>query len=413
MNSRLGEPRSDRGEASDLTYPVGFLVMTSFRELLATTKAQIVEVDPATADRAITDGAILLDVREPDEVAQGAVPGSVHVVRGNLEAQIESRLSDKSAKVIVMCAGGARSAFAAKTLQELGYGDVASMEGGFNRWKDEGRPFAIPTVLNPDQRNRYSRHLLLPEVGEQGQQRLLDSRVLLLGAGGLGSPAALYLAAAGVGTLGIIDMDSVDETNLQRQILHNRERLGERKVESARKTLTALNPDVDIITYDTRLGADNVLDILDGFDVVIDGADNFVSRYLLNDASVKLGLPVVHGSIFRFEGQVTVFDPISGPTYRDFLPQPPPPELAPSCSEAGVLGVLPGIIGSLQALEAIKLLLGVGDPLIGRLLTFDALELSFREYKLKADPANEVTHANRDRIEITELDELCRPNLAG
>ena len=387
--------------------------MTSFRELLAVTRSQIKEVDPATASDALTAGAVLLDVREPDEIAQGVVPGSIHIVRGNLEAQVESRLPDKSAAVVVMCAGGTRSAFAARTLQELAYTDVVSMDGGFNRWKDEGRSWQIPSMLSADQRNRYSRHLLLPEVGEEGQKRLLGSRVLLLGAGGLGSPAALYLTAAGVGTLGIVDMDSVDESNLQRQILHNRDRVGERKVDSARTTLAALNPDVDIVTFDTRLAADNVEAILEGFDVVIDGADNFVSRYLLNDASVKLGIPVVHGSIFRFEGQVTVFDPLRGPTYRDFLPQPPPPELAPSCSEAGVLGVLPGIIGSLQALEVIKLLLDVGDPLIGRLLTFDALELSFREYKLNPDPANEVTWANRDRIEVVELDGVCAPSVGA
>ncbi|MDH3299866.1 MAG: molybdopterin-synthase adenylyltransferase MoeB, partial [Acidimicrobiia bacterium] len=323
------------------------------------------------------------------------------------------RLPDKSVPVVVMCAGGTRSAFAARTLQDLGYVDVVSMEGGFNRWKNEDRSWEIPAVLSADQRNRYSRHLLLPEVGDDGQKRLLDSRVLLLGAGGLGSPAALYLTAAGVGTLGIVDMDSVDESNLQRQILHNRDRVGQRKVESARRTLAALNPDVEIVTFDTRLAADNVEEILAGFDVVIDGADNFVSRYLLNDASVKLGIPVVHGSIFRFEGQVTVFDPRRGPTYRDFLPQPPPPELAPSCSEAGVLGVLPGIIGSLQALEAIKLLLDIGDPLIGRLLAFDALELTFREYKLNPDPANEVTWANRDRIEVVELDGVCAPSVGA
>ncbi len=387
--------------------------MTSFRELLAATRTKIREVDPATASGALDAGAVLLDVREPDEISQGAVPGSVHIVRGNLEAQVESALTDKSTPIVVMCAGGTRSAFAAMTLQELGYADVVSMDGGFNRWKDEGRPWEIPALLSADQRNRYSRHLLLPEVGDDGQKRLLGSRVLLLGAGGLGSPAALYLAAAGVGTLGIIDMDSVDESNLQRQILHNRDRVGERKVESARKTLTALNPDVEIVTFDTRLSAGNVEAILDGFDVVVDGADNFVSRYLLNDASVKLGIPVVHGSIFRFEGQVTVFDPRRGPTYRDFLPQPPPPELAPSCSEAGVLGVLPGVIGSLQALEAIKLLLGIGDPLIGRLLAFDALELTFREYKLKPDPANEVTWANRDRIEVVELEGVCAPTVGA
>ncbi len=243
-----------------------------------------------------------------------------------------------------------------------------------------------------------------------GQLRLLDSRVLLLGAGGLGSPAALYLAAAGVGTIGIIDMDVVDESNLQRQILHNMERVGDRKVDSAKKTLTALNPDVDVVTYDVRLGADNVMDILEGWDVIVDGTDNFPTRFLVNDASVKLGIPVVHGSIFRFEGMVTVFDPRRGPTYRDMVPEPPPAELAPSCAEAGVLGVLPGIIGSLQAIETIKLLLELGDSLVGRLLAYDSLEQSFREYKVQRDPANEVTWDNRDRIVIAELDELCMPH---
>lgn len=386
--------------------------MTSFRELLAATKSAITETDPAGAEAAIAAGATLLDVREPDETAQGVVPGSVVIVRGNLEAQVEARIPGKDTEVIVMCAGGVRSAFAAKTLSELGYSNVTSMDGGFNRWKDEGRAWVTPKTLDADQRNRYSRHLLLPEVGEEGQRTLLDSKVLLLGAGGLGSPAALYLAAAGVGTIGIIDMDVVDESNLQRQILHNRERLGERKVDSAKKTLTAMNADVDVITHDVRLGADNIMDIIRGYDVVIDGADNFPSRYLLNDASVKLGIPVVHGSIFRFEGQVTVFDPLDGPTYRDLLPEPPPPELAPSCSEAGVLGVLPGIVGSIQALEAIKLLLDLGDSLRGRLLAFDALEMSFREYRLNVDPANEVTHANRDLIKIAELDGLCAPQLS-
>jgi molybdopterin/thiamine biosynthesis adenylyltransferase len=386
--------------------------MTSFRELLAATKSAINETDPAEAEAKIAAGATLIDVREPDETAQGVVPGSVLIVRGNLEAQVESRLPDKNTELVVMCAGGVRSAFAAKTLAELGYSNVTSMDGGFNRWKDEGRAWEAPKTLNADQRNRYSRHLLLPEVGEEGQQKLLDAKVLLLGAGGLGSPAALYLAAAGVGTLGIVDMDVVDESNLQRQILHNQERVGERKVDSASKTLTAMNPDLEVITFDTRLSADNVLDILAGFDVVIDGADNFPSRYLLNDASVKLGIPVVHGSIFRFEGQVTVFDPLDGPTYRDLLPQAPPPELAPSCSEAGVLGVLPGIVGSIQALEAIKLILGLGDSMRGRLLAFDALEMSFREYRLNVDPANEVTYTNRDLIKIAELDGLCAPQLS-
>jgi len=388
--------------------------MATFRELLSKTKSEISEITTAVAQQRseAEPNAVVLDVREPDEWEQGAVPGSIHIPRGHLESQIENRIPDKTTPLIVLCAGGVRSAFAAKTLGELGYADVVSVEGGFGRWKDEGRPWRVPSVLSPQQRNRYHRHLLLPEVGIDGQQKLLNARVLLLGAGGLGSPAALYLAAAGVGTIGIIDMDVVDESNLQRQILHNIDRVGEPKVDSAKKTLTLLNPDVNVVTFDTRLSAANVLDILADFDVVVDGADNFPSRYLLNDASVKLGIPVVHGSIFRFEGQVTVFDPRNGPTYRDLLPQPPPAEFAPSCAEAGVLGVLPGIIGSIQALEAIKLILGLGDSLSGRILAFDALELSFREFKLRVDPDNEVTYDNRDRIGIADLDGLCMPHVA-
>ena len=386
--------------------------MASFRELLQQAKAEIREVDTADASRLLADGWTLLDVREPDEYEQGAIPGSVHIARGQLESSIENRVADRSTPLVAMCAGGVRSAFAAVTLAHLGYRDVVSMDGGFNKWKDEGREWLRPQTLTPDQRNRYQRHLLVPEVGEEGQLKLLAAKVLLLGAGGLGSPAAMYLAAAGVGTLGIIDMDVVDESNLQRQILHNIDRVGDRKVDSAKKTLTALNPDVNVVTYDTRLGADNIMDILEGYDVVVDGADNFPSRYLLNDASVKLGIPVVHGSIFRFEGQITVFDPRNGPTYRDMLPEPPPPEMAPSCAEAGVLGVLPGIVGSVQALEAIKLILGVGDSLSGRLVAFDALEMSFREFKLRIDPSNQVTYDNRDRIEVVELDGLCMPALS-
>ena len=386
--------------------------MASFRDLLKQAKSQIREVDPEGAEALVGDGALLLDVREPDEFEQGAVPGSLHIARGNLESHIEGRVTDRNRPIVVMCAGGTRSVFAAKTLGELGYRDVVSMEGGFNRWKDEGRAWQKPRTLTPDQRSRYHRHLLLPEVGEAGQLKLLNARVLLLGAGGLGSPAAMYLAAAGVGTIGIVDMDIVDESNLQRQILHNIDRIGERKVDSAKKTLTAINPDVNVIAYDTRLGADNIMSILsEGWDVIVDGADNFPSRYILNDASVKLGIPVVHGSIFRFEGQVTVFDPRRGPTYRDLLPEAPPAEFAPSCAEAGVLGILPGIVGCIEALEAIKIILDLGDPLIGRLLTFDAQELTFREYRLKKDPDNEVTWENRDRIEVVELDGLCMPHL--
>src|SRR5690242_14320606 len=383
--------------------------MPSFRELLATTKANIREIDPAEAERRL-DSATFLDVRELDEYEQGMVPGSVFIPRGHLESQVENKIPNRDAPVVVYCAGGTRSAFAAKTLEELGFQDVVSMAGGFGRWKNEGRPWITPQTLTPEQRNRYGRHILLPEVGESGQQKLLESKVLLLGAGGLGSPAALYLAAAGVGTLGIVDMDVVDASNLQRQILHNIDRIGERKVDSAKKTLTALNPDVDVVTYDVRFGADNVLDILDGYDVVVDGTDNFPTRYLLNDASLVKRIPVVHGSIFRFEGQVSVFKPYEGPCYRCFLPEPPPPEMAPSCAEAGVLGVLPGIVGSIQALETIKLLLDLGDPLIGRLLAYDALEQSFRTFKVRRDPTCPSCGEDAGPIVIAEYDQHCLPH---
>ena len=387
--------------------------MSSFRELLADAKAKITEIDTQTAADKIASGrVVVLDVREPDEFEQGALPVVVHIPRGHLEAQVESKIVDKSSPVIVYCAGGVRSAFAAKTMQELGYSQVLSMGGGFGKWKDEGRPWSTPAILSPEQRNRYQRHVLLPEVGVEGQAKLLASKVLLLGAGGLGSPAAMYLAAAGVGTLGIVDMDVVDASNLQRQILHNLDRVGDRKVDSAKKTLTMLNPDVNVVTYDTRLSAENVVEIISGYDVIVDGADNFPSRYLLNDASVKLGIPVVHGSIFRFEGMVSVFHPKLGPTYRDMVPVPPPAELAPSCAEAGVLGVLPGIVGSIQALEALKLLLELGDSLIGRILTIDTTEMSFRTFNLKRDPQNAVTFDNREKIQVRDLDGACAPWLS-
>ena len=386
--------------------------MASFRDLLAQAKSAITEVDTADAATRIERGVIVLDVREPDEYEQGALPSALHIPRGHLEAQIETKIVDKSAPIVVYCAGGARSAFAAKTLAELGYTDVVSMAGGFGKWKDEGRAWKTPATLNAEQKIRYQRHLLLPEVGIEGQAKLLASKVLMLGAGGLGSPAALYLAAAGVGTIGIVDMDEVDASNLQRQILHNIDRVGDRKVDSAKKTLTMLNPDVNVVTYDTRLEANNIMEIIKGYDVIVDGADNFPSRYLLNDASVKLGIPVVHGSIFRFEGMVTVFDPKNGPTYRDMVPEPPPAELAPSCAEAGVLGVLPGIVGSIQALETIKLLLGLGEGLVGRILAVDTTEMEFRTFKLRVDPNNVVTYANRDRIEVRDLDGLCAPWLS-
>ena len=386
--------------------------MPTFRDLLAAAKAEIREVDTADAERLLADqpSTMVLDVREADEYEQGALPGAVHIPRGFLESQIENRAPDRDAPVLVYCAGGTRSAFAARTLGELGYSDVVSLAGGFNKWKNENRDWSTPRTLSPEQRNRYQRHLLLPEVGEEGQQKLLDAKVLLLGAGGLGSPAALYLAAAGVGTLGIIDMDVVDESNLQRQILHNLDRIGERKVDSAKKTLTALNPDIDVVTYDVRLGADNVLDVIDGYDVIVDGTDNFPTRYLVNDASLVKRIPVIHGSIFRFEGQATVFAPFVGPCYRCLVPEPPPADLAPSCAEAGVLGVLPGIVGSIQAMEAIKIVLGLGEPLVGRLLSYDALEESFRTFKVNRDPECPACGPDAGEIVIAEYDELCMPH---
>ncbi len=385
--------------------------MPSVRDLLARVRAEIKEVEPSEAEARRGD-VLYLDVREADEYAQGALPGALHLPRGFLELQIEGLVPAKDRPIVIYCAGGVRSAFAAKSLEELGYRDVASMAGGFNRWKDEGRPWSVPRVLDADQRNRYQRHLLLPEVGEAGQRRLLDARVLLLGAGGLGSPAALYLAAAGVGTIGIVDMDVVDASNLQRQILHTLDRVGERKVDSAKAAIAALNPDVEVVTHHLRLGADNILEVLDGYDLVVDGTDNFPTRYLVNDASLVKRIPVVHGSIFRFEGQVTVFDPYNGPCYRCFVPEPPPPELAPSCAEAGVLGVLPGIIGSIEAVEALKILLGIGETLTGRLLSYDTLVQEVRTFTIRRDPDCPACSLDPSEIVIEEYDQLCMPHVS-
>jgi len=386
--------------------------LSTLNEMLAAVRRQIREVEPAEVEPRAAD-TVMLDVREAEEYSQGAIAGAVHVARGSLELEVEGRIPDKSKPVVVYRAGGVRSAFAAKTLAELGYSDVASMAGGFNRWKDEGHPWSTPRVLSDEQRNRYQRHLLLPEIGPSGQQKLLDSKVLVLGAGGLGSPASIYLAAAGVGTIGILDMDVVDRSNLQRQILHNSDRIGERKVESARKTLTALNPDVNVVTHDVRLGADNVVEIMSGYDLVVDATDNFPSRYLVNDAALLTRTTVVHGSIFRFEGQATVFQPYVGPCYRCLFPEPPPAEFAPSCAEAGVLGVLPGIIGSIQAVEAIKLLVGIGEPLVGRLLAYDALAEEFRSFSFRRDPACPACGELAGEIVIAEYDQLCRPHYAA
>jgi len=382
--------------------------MTTYRDYLADLKKRVAEATPQEVQELLRQDDIQLgDVREKNEWDEGHLPGAVFVPKSYLEQWVEDRLPRKDTPTVLYCAGGVRSVMAADVLQKLGYTNVISMSGGFNRWKDSGLPWTKPETLAPAQAQRYSRHLLIPEIGERGQLRLLASKVLLIGAGGLGSPAALYLAAAGVGTLGIVDSDVVDATNLQRQILHNTERLGRSKVDSARETITALNPDVTVVGYEERLTAANIDRVLAGYDLIVDGSDNFPTRYLVNDASVKHDIPVVHGSIYRFEGQVTVFKPHAGPCYRCLFHQPPPPELAPSCAEAGVLGVLPGIIGSIQASEAIKLLLGIGEPLIGRYLLFDALDTTFREVKLRRDPACPVCSAHPTITEYIDYEGFC------
>ncbi len=385
--------------------------MGSFGEMLAAAKAAISEVDGATAVAALGSGALLLDVRERTETNEGVVGGAILIPRGQLELQVESAIKDRLSNIVVMCAGGTRSALAAKTLNDMGYQNAVSLIGGFGQWKADGRPWAKPEGLNEAELSRYGRHLSLAEVGEVGQRKLLGAKILVVGAGGLGSPALLYLAAAGVGTIGIADGDTVDESNLQRQIIHTTPAVGNAKAASAAEAIRGLNPGVKVVQHPQHLDADNALEVMAGYDVIVDGADNFAARYLINDASVKLGIPVVHGSIFRFEGQVSVFDPNSGPTYRDLLAEPPPPELAPNCAEAGVIGVLPGVIGSIQALEAIKLILGIGDSLVGRLLVFDALDLEFHTYKIAIDPLNPVTRANADKIKIEAYDSSCRFHL--
>jgi molybdopterin/thiamine biosynthesis adenylyltransferase/rhodanese-related sulfurtransferase len=382
--------------------------MASYRELLQQVKGEIEEVDALRAQE-LLDSSVLVDVREEDEWTEGHIPGAVHVPRGFLESRIEQVAPDRSQTVVLYCAGGSRSAFATKTLEELGYENVVSLAGGFTDWKRNGLPTQLPVGLEPEQRSRYSRHILIPEVGVEGQLKLLASRVLLIGAGGLGSPASLYLAAAGVGRLGIVDDDRVDASNLQRQIAHSTERLGDWKADSAKQTIEALNPDVEVVTYKERITSENVDRILaDGWDVIVDGADNFPTRYLINDASVFHDIPVVHGSIFRFEGQVTVFKPHESPCYRCLFPTPPPPELAPSCAEGGVLGVLPGIIGSLQANEALKLSLGIGDTLAGRLLLFDALAAEFNEVTLRRDPNCPVCGEHPTITEYIDYVEFCQ-----
>jgi molybdopterin/thiamine biosynthesis adenylyltransferase/rhodanese-related sulfurtransferase len=378
-----------------------FAMSPSGAEFVRQVKSEITEVDPSEVHGLLGNGVALIDVRETEEFATGHLPGARHVPRGYLESRIEGAVPDRSQRVVLYCASGNRSALAAHTLQEdLGYEHVESMLGGITLWKDRGYEVDIPRAMTALQRERYSRHLLVPEVGEEGQRKLLDARVLLLGAGGLGSPVALYLAAAGVGTLGIVDDDAVDLSNLQRQVIHTTDRIGVSKVDSAEETIHALNPDVEVVKYATRLGAGNIMEIIEGWDIVVDGADNFPTRYLLNDATVRLGIPVVSASILGFDGQLSVFKPYEGPCNRCLYPVPPPADLAPSCGANGVLGVLPGTMGLLQATEVVKLIVGAGEPLVGRLLLYEALGATFTELKVRRDP--ECPVCSRPPEEITD-----------
>jgi sulfur-carrier protein adenylyltransferase/sulfurtransferase len=382
--------------------------MASGADVIRRAKEKIREVDPREvhdlSPNGSANGAVVVDVREQHEFEESHIPGAVHVPRGHLESRIEGAAPDKSQRVVLYCASGNRSVLAAETLQEmLGYENAESMAGGITLWKDRGYDVEVPRALTAEQRQRYSRHLLIPEIGLEGQMKLLDAKVLLLGAGGLGSPIALYLAAAGVGTLGLVDDDEVDLTNLQRQVAHTNDRVGVPKVDSAEQAIADINPDVEVVKYKTRLDASNVMDILDGYDVIVDGADNFPTRYLLNDASVRLRIPVVSASILGFDGQLAVFAPFEGPCYRCLYPTPPPAELAPSCGANGVLGVLPGTMGMLQATEVIKLIVGAGEPLIGRLLLYEALSETFTELKVKRDPDCPICSRDPDSISEEEM----------
>ncbi|MDQ3369770.1 MAG: molybdopterin-synthase adenylyltransferase MoeB [Myxococcota bacterium] len=385
--------------------------MPTFDTLLRELRGKTAEIDPATleSERSRGTSPALIDVREADEHAQGMIPGTVHIPRGFLEIRIERAVADRERPVVLYCASGTRSVLAARSLAELGYANVRTLAGGFTAWKRAGLPWEQPITLRPDQEARYSRHTMIPEIGIAGQLALLQAKVLCIGAGGLGSPSSMYLAAAGVGTLGMVDDDVVDASNLQRQILHPTDRVGTAKVDSAELTLRGLNPDVKVVKHRTRITSANALELIAGYDVVIDGADNFATRYLVNDSALRLGKPVVHASIFRFEGQLTVFPGGGSPCYRCLYPSPPPAEEAPSCAEAGVLGVLPGIMGVLQATEAIKLLLGLGDTLAGRLLVYDALKTRFRELKLRRDPTCPTCGDGVDRaaIPLIDYDQFC------
>ena len=371
---------------------------------LRSTLGEISSTELVSEARGVAPGPTIIDVREPDEYAAGAIPGARWIPRGFLESRIAAAAPDLAQPIVLYCAGGHRSLFATRSLGELGYTNVRSLADGFAGWKAAGQTWIVPAVLSTEQTQRYARHVMLPEVGLAGQQKLLGARVVCIGAGGLGSPAALYLAAAGVGTLVVIDDDIVDASNLQRQVLHGTDRIGMPKVDSAEQTLRRLNPDVKVVKHAARLTSANALGLLAGADVIVDGSDNFATRYLVNDAALRLAIAVVHASIYRFEGQLTVFAATGGPCYRCLYPAPPPPELAPSCAEAGVLGVLPGVIGVLQATEAIKLVLGIGRPLAGRLVLYDALEARFRELKLRRDPACPTCGEGIDRAALPLID---------
>ena len=376
----------------------------SSADLLRQVKSEIDEIDPSQVNELLQEGVTIIDVREAEELASGLLPGAKHVPRSYLETRIEGIVPDRSAHVILYCASGNRSAYGARTLRDdLGYEHVESMTGGIALWKDRGYEVDVPRTLTAEQRDRYSRHLLIPEIGTDGQQKLLDAKVLLLGAGGLGSPTALYLAAAGVGTLGIVDDDVVDLSNLQRQVIHSTQRVGIPKVDSAEESIHALNPDVNVIKYPVRLDASNIMEIIEGYDVIVDGVDNFPTRYLLNDATVRLQIPVVSASILGFDGQLSVFKPYEGPCYRCLFREPPPAELAPSCGANGVLGVLPGTMGLLQATEVVKLILGIGDPAIGRLLLYDALAATLTEVKVHRDPECPICSRPPDEISDEEM----------
>ncbi len=373
-------------------------------DLLRQVKSEIDEVDPSEVNELLQEGVAIVDVRETEELASGILPGAKHVPRSYLETRIEGIVPDRSAHVILYCASGNRSAYGARTLRDdLGYEHVESMTGGIALWKDRGYEVDVPRTLSTEQRDRYSRHLLIPEIGAEGQQKLLDAKVLLLGAGGLGSPTALYLAAAGVGTLGIVDDDVVDLSNLQRQVIHSTQRVGIPKVDSAEESIHALNPDVNVVKYPVRLDASNIMEIISGYDVIVDGVDNFPTRYLLNDATVRLRIPVVSASILGFDGQLSVFKPYEGPCYRCLFREPPPAELAPSCGANGVLGVLPGTMGLLQATEVVKLIVGVGNPAIGRLLLYDALAATLSEVKVHRDPECPICSRPPDEISDEEM----------